>query len=31
MNFATYTADNHQYYGAVTDADLIALSPHVPQ
>ncbi len=31
MNFATYTADNHQYYGAVTDAGLIALSPHFPQ
>lgn len=30
MNFATYTADNRQYYGAVTDAGLVALSPDFP-
>jgi len=27
MKFATYTADNEQFYGAVTDTGMIALSP----
>ncbi len=30
MKFATYTADGQQYYGAVTDAGMIALSPECP-
>lgn len=31
MNFATYTADNEQYYGAVVEGGIIALSPDFPQ
>jgi len=31
MKFATYTADGEQFYGAVTDTGIIALSPHFPQ
>ncbi|NKX42806.1 2-hydroxyhepta-2,4-diene-1,7-dioate isomerase, partial [Rhodobacteraceae bacterium R_SAG2] len=30
MRFATYTADGETFYGAVTDAGMIALSPHFP-
>ena len=29
--FATYTADGETFYGAVTDAGMIALSPRFPQ
>ncbi|MES0812644.1 fumarylacetoacetate hydrolase family protein [Roseibium sp. SCPC15] len=31
MKFATYTADGQTYYGAVTDAGMIALSPEFSQ
>ena len=31
MRFATYTADERRYYGAVTDDGMIALSPEFPQ
>lgn len=31
MRFATYSSDNETYYGAVTDAGMIALSPLFPQ
>ena len=31
MHFASYTADGAQFYGAVTDAGAIALSPDFPQ
>jgi 2-keto-4-pentenoate hydratase/2-oxohepta-3-ene-1,7-dioic acid hydratase in catechol pathway len=31
MRFATYTSDGKAYYGAVSDAGMIALSPHFPQ
>ena len=31
MRFATYTADGDQYYGAVADGGMIALSPHFPK
>ena len=31
MRFATYTADGAQYYGAVTDQGMVALSPQFPQ
>lgn len=30
MNFATYTADNQQLYGAVAEGGMIALSPDCP-
>ncbi|CUH99276.1 fumarylacetoacetate hydrolase family protein [Leisingera aquaemixtae] len=30
MRFATYSADGETFYGAVTDAGMIALSPHFP-
>ncbi|WP_435661098.1 fumarylacetoacetate hydrolase family protein [Leisingera caerulea] len=30
MRFATYTADGETFYGAVTDAGMIALSPQFP-
>ena len=30
MNFATYTADNQQFYGAVAEGGMIALSPDCP-
>ncbi|WP_271881603.1 fumarylacetoacetate hydrolase family protein [Phaeobacter italicus] len=30
MRFATYTADGENFYGAVTDAGMIALSPQFP-
>lgn len=30
MNFATYTANGQQFFGAVTDAGMIALSPDFP-
>lgn len=31
MKFATYSADNNQFYGAVTEDGAIALSPEFPQ
>ncbi len=31
MRFATYTADGKTFYGSVTDAGMIALSPHFPE
>ncbi len=31
MKFASYTADGTAFYGADTDAGMIALSPHFPQ
>ena len=31
MKFATYTADEQQFFGAVTEGGMIALSPHFPQ
>ncbi len=31
MKFSTYTADGATYYGAATDAGMIALSPEFPQ
>lgn len=31
MKFATFTSDDCQYYGAVAEAGMIALSPHFPQ
>lgn len=31
MRFATYTSGAETFYGAVTDAGMIALSPHFPQ
>lgn len=31
MKYATYTADAQIYYGAVTDAGMVALSPDLPQ
>ena len=30
MRFATYTADGENFYGAVTDVGMIALSPQFP-
>jgi len=31
MRFSTYSAEQETFYGAVTDAGMIALSPHFPQ
>jgi 2-keto-4-pentenoate hydratase/2-oxohepta-3-ene-1,7-dioic acid hydratase in catechol pathway len=31
MNFSTYNADGAQFYGAVANEGMIALSPHFPQ
>lgn len=31
MKFATYTSDDQQFYGAVTEGGMIALSPECPQ
>jgi 2-keto-4-pentenoate hydratase/2-oxohepta-3-ene-1,7-dioic acid hydratase in catechol pathway len=31
MNFSTYKVDGKQFYGAVADEGMIALSPHFPQ
>ncbi|SMY09337.1 fumarylacetoacetate hydrolase family protein [Flavimaricola marinus] len=31
MRFATYTAEDETYYGAITDAGAVALSPDFPQ
>lgn len=31
MKYATYSADGHDFYGAVTDEGMIALSPEFPQ